>query len=181
MSHDPLELLLRSADASSAAPPLPADLPGQVRDLLRRRRRRNALIMAGAATLAVPLLAVALLWPYPPREVAIDRPVPPTVPIRLDIAQLNLQAELHDQTAARLLASADALPVWPTSMHDRPVLAEVREQRDRAALILVYEAERATRASQPHRALSAYRRAIELFPQTYWADVARRRLKEMPT
>ena len=30
-------------------------------------------------------------------------------------------------------------------------------------------------------AIAAYKRAIELFPQTHWADVARQRLRELQT
>ncbi len=60
-------------------------------------------------------------------------------------------------------------------------LAHVREQRDRAALVLIYEADQAAREKQTTRALAGYRRTIQLFPKTYAAAVARQRLKEMPT
>jgi len=58
---------------------------------------------------------------------------------------------------------------------------DVQLQRDRAALILVYDADRSFRENRPADAIAAYRRTIELFPQTHWAEIARQRLREMQT
>jgi hypothetical protein len=115
-----------------------------------------------------------------PPSVVIKAPQTHT---RADLARLDLQADLHEQTAAELLhATMSPAHIQPVPADDTTtVLAHVREQRDRAALILIYEADQAARAKQTNRAAATYRRTIELFPKTYAAAVARERLKEMPT
>ena len=186
MPHDALEQLLRKADATATAPPPLTGLPARVRRRRQRRRMTKALAAAGVAIIALPLLAMTLFTrPSPPPSVAINNPAPETpTPTRRDLARLNLQADLHEETAAQLLAAtaaAAAHSVPAPAVADDNVLAHVREQRDRAALILIYEADQAAREKKTTRALAAYRRTIELFPKTYAAAVARQRLKEMPT
>jgi len=46
---------------------------------------------------------------------------------------------------------------------------------------MVYDADRSVRENRPADAIVVYRRAIELFPQTHWAEIARQRLREMQT
>jgi hypothetical protein len=149
---------------------------------VRRRHARRRTIRKAAATvaaIAVPLLLLVTLTRSPqPRTIAIaPRPTPPT---RADLARLDLQAELHEQTATQLMATTPQA-ASPPQIDDDAVLAYVRQQRDRAALMLIYEADQAARQKQSNRAVAAYRRTIELFPKTYAAAVARQRLKEMPT
>ena len=186
MPRDPLKQLLESADATAAAPPTLADLSQRVK---RRHHRRRTMKTAGVAIAAIVMIAVPLLtlamFPRhsspPTNFVMKNRPPAPT---RQDLARLDLIAELHEQTADRLQRATSSTQVQPVPVivadHDI-VLKQVREQRDRAALILIYDADQAAREKQTTRALAAYRRTIELFPQTHWAAVARQRLKEMPT
>jgi hypothetical protein len=181
VSGDALEQLLKAADASATAPAHADGLPARVRRRLRVRRR-NRFALAVAAVALAPLLALALSLrdSAPPAQVALELSEPTVT--RHDLAQLDAQAALHEQTVTRLLAAgkSDVTGVVAPGTQN-PVLANVREQRDRAALVLVYEAEQAARDKQNDRALAAYRRAIELFPTSRWAAVARQRLKEMPT
>ena len=44
---------------------------------------------------------------------------------------------------------------------------------------MVYDADRQVKENHSTDAIALYRRAIELFPQSHWADVARQRLKEI--
>jgi len=183
--HDELEQLLQTADASAAAPPTLTDLPHRIRRRHQRRRTMKtvAVAVAAIALVALPLLAMSVFNRRPPSPtvaVFIERP---RVPTRADLAQLDLQAQLHEQTADRLLAATSFAHAQsdPPPATDDVILRHVREQRDQAALILVYDADQAVRAKQTDRALAAYRRTIELFPKTYWAAIARQRLKEMPT
>ncbi len=47
-------------------------------------------------------------------------------------------------------------------------------------MTLVYEANRFSQnAVQTERAIAQYRKVIELFPTSTWADVARQRLRDM--
>ncbi len=184
MPREALEQFLRTADATAPAPPaLAADLPSRVRHRHYRRRRIKSVAAAAVAIIALPLLAMTVFTRHssPPPPTIATKP-PPTL-TRADLARLDLQAELHAQTAAELLhATTSPADIQPGPADDpTAVLAHVRQQRDRAALILIYEAEQAARDKQTHRAAATYRRTIELFPKTYAAAVARERLKEIPT
>jgi hypothetical protein len=106
-------------------------------------------------------------------------PPPSTRPAAVTLVALDLQSELHEQTAARLSRSTAARATHRVT--STTAVADVQMQRDRAALILVYEDERSARENRPRDAIASYRRAIELFPQSPWAKVARERLKELPT
>lgn len=192
MARDTLGQLLQQADAAAPAPPILAELPVRVRRRASRRRRVEA-VAAAIGLILLPLLALILIdhpdaAPAPALPLATTVPAPrrPTPPTRDDLARLEMQASLHELTAAHLMSAPAAAPDSvgqsdPTSPAAGSVLAGLREHRDRAALILVYEADRAVREKRTDRALAAYRRAIDLFPKTYGADVARQRLKEMPT
>jgi hypothetical protein len=83
-------------------------------------------------------------------------------------------------TAEKLLASSRRSSSALASFMPSPA-ADVQFARDRAALMLVYDADRHVKANRPAAALAAYRRAAELFPNTHWGEIALRRLKEMQT
>ena len=176
MSHDVLAQLLKSVDAASPAPNVPDDLPTRVRRRLVHRRHVRAITGVTAVAL---LVATVTFLPHPGTP---GRGQGRGASHAAHLAALDREAALHEQTAALLLTSR-RVPSSP-SIVPAPadsVLSEIRQQRDRAALILVYEADRARDEKRPDRALAAYRRTIELFPTTYWAGVARQRLKEMST
>jgi hypothetical protein len=175
VTHDVLAQLLKSADGSAPTPTLASDLPTRVR---RRHRHRRAQTIAVTATTTL-LLAIGLTALLP-RPGTPGRGQGRGASDATRLAALDREIALHEQTATLLLASPVPKPsVAPAP--DDSVLSEIRRQRDRAALILVYEADRAAADKQPDRALAAYRRTIELFPTTYWANIARQRLKEMST
>lgn len=184
MSRDALEQLLRSADAAAAPPPMSGGLADRVRR--RAMQQRRARLAGGAvAAVAVCVIASALMMPSSRhRGAPLATNSPNETPSRDALAALEIDAAIHEQAALKLTEMRQRRSVQATASAaslPAPALAELRLQRDRAALILVYEADRATRDRQPERALAAYRRAIELFPTTYWAGVARQRLKEIPT
>jgi hypothetical protein len=169
---DRLKQLLRAADAASPTPAGPTDLDARV----LHRRARERLRRPALATAIVLIVASAWLIPwFRPRH------LPPTAQIdsgviREQLAALQIEAQLHEQTADALIAVLRAAPP-PLA----PGPSEAQLARDRAALILVYDADRSIRANRPEDAVAGYRRAIELFPNTPAADVARERLKQMQT
>jgi hypothetical protein len=115
-----------------------------------------------------------------PSPTAAPAPAPPPLPSPAQVAALDLEAQLHERVADRLLATERLrrrMAAHPPA-HD-PTLTELQQQRDCAALLLVYEADRYRQRRQSEEAIAGYRRAIELFPQTHWADVARQRLGNM--
>ena len=59
-------------------------------------------------------------------------------------------------------------------------LEQMQRQADKTAFTLVYQANRMYgELNQKDSAIRTYKRVIELFPQSKWADVARRRLLEI--
>ena len=59
-------------------------------------------------------------------------------------------------------------------------IEEVQRQVDRAAFIIVYQADRMYRDyNLVDSAVESYKRAIEFFPGNKWSDVARERLLEI--
>ena len=165
---DSLKQLLQQADTLPTA--APADLARRVRS---RHARRCAMQSAAVALLLLSLALFPLILRRP-HPVAVTGPHPSPRPV--EIAS-TLDERIHELTAAKLLANRR-----PTSVRlPTDSTSDLQHQRDRAALILVYEADRCFQDNRPADAVAGYRRAIELFPQTHWANVARRRLAEMQT
>lgn len=192
---DALRQLLLEADLP--APPAPGGSAGSFAAGVRRRhaRRRRARRVAASASLAAALVlattVVLVRRSSPPAErsvASIGEPpapaapglAPAAVPPADVLSMDNVVAAIHERTAERLMASAArrgaALGARPRA---GVAATDVQRERDRAALILVYDADRQARENRAADAIAAYRRAIELFPQTHWAEVARRRLQAM--
>jgi hypothetical protein len=195
MPRDALEQLLRQADAAAPAPPLAAGLPARVQQRLARRRQRQATAAVIPLAIVMGVSILLVLRGQQPRAVQVDvRPATPSttktittttpstaaVPLRGVGDDLALTAALHELTAEKLLASS-AFARRRASTPTIPTASEVQMLRDRAALVLVYEADRDVKENRPAAALARYRRAVQLFPHTHWARVAQQRLKEMPT
>jgi hypothetical protein len=172
---DPLIQLLREADESASVPP--ARSAGAIADAVRRRRRHEQLRGRAVAGGCVIVAVIALGFSLRPREpevVVAKRPAS-TSEAKVSLAQLDLDARLAEMTARRLVAA---------ETRRRAPLAgpiDIQQQRDRAALVLVYEGDGYARGKRATDAIASYQRAIELFPQSRWADVARQRLKELNT
>jgi hypothetical protein len=183
MSRGDLEQLLRTADAQAPAAPLAGDLSARVHRRLARRRLRQAT----AATLGVVILVGAGVFailrtdpPPPPHHNLSALPAMttrPALPDTADAAHFDLTATLHELTAQKLLAAQGSSR--SATLSSPP--PDAHFLRDRAALVLVYDADRDVRENRPADARARYRRAIELFPHTHWAQVARQRLKEIQT
>src|SRR2546423_1978857 len=159
---DRLQQLLRDADVE--APRASDDVARLVRHRHATQRRNHRIAAAAACLFAMASIAIALsmrrerphvIATAPPRQVA------------------SLDDRIHEMTVAKLELSRRRAkqPAKPP--------ADLQLQRDTAALILVYDAEQHARQNRSADAVALYRRAIDLFPQSHWAQVARERLKEM--
>ena len=176
---DRLTQLLCSADTIEASLLDRGPTADQIVSAVHRRRARRHRRRAGLAT-AVAVVLVAWIWittqtrePHAPTIAFLARPS--TAPQPSSPSPQTL-AMLHEQTVARLTHRRE--PRRP-SISSTAAVASPREVRDRAALILIYDADQNLRARRRDDAVAAYRRAIELFPQSRWADVARQRLKQI--
>ena len=182
MSVDRLEELLAHADA--ALPPLrPARSLAQ---RVRVRAARRARVQLIAATLASVAIAGVLMHLLRPRtQVAnFERPAPEMEirQLRAELAALDAEATLHERAANDLAAAQRRTEPLRHSQAQLLLapdpLAHLQEARDRAARILVIDGDRLRGApgNEP-RVQAAYRRAVELFPETAAAHEAFERLK----
>lgn len=204
MPHDPIADLLREADrATGPAPTAPADLADRVRRLERRQHKLRVVGSSIAALLVLSVGTVALVSSLSgeaavrdanlaavtddasseaPPEMT-DETTPDVARPEADIAQLRaeiiatlaLTKELADQQAQQ----RRLIELRRTLSQPDPV-EQVRQQVDKAAFIIVYQADRMYRElNLSESAVDSYKQAIELFPDSRWAKVARDRLAEI--
>ncbi len=94
---------------------------------------------------------------------------------RTDAALSLIQEVLEDEQRQHRL---DELKAQLASIPDP--LEEIRNQVDKTAFFLVYQADRLYKElNQTESAVENYNRVIELFPENRWAKVARQRLSEI--
>jgi hypothetical protein len=181
---DQLGQLLREADASAGRPAAPrADLGAVVRRVARRRRTVRAAA-GGAVVMIVGMCGMYLMRPNE-NVTVVQRETAPSPPslspeqARREIAMLAAEAESRMAVVERMLEMERRRGSATRQRATDPLLA-VRREQDRAAYLLIYEADRLARKSEAReRAVEEYRRVVALFPDTHWASVARERLVEM--
>jgi hypothetical protein len=180
---DELQHLLRRADTSAPPPAFETASPAGLAAKVHKRFVRRRAVRTTALALATIALVAAAMIPSvrKPHSPIVAGPTAPTLsPAELNqrTASLSLEADLHTLTAAKLAApKPSARKATLLTLHDPS--SDMQLQRDRAALILVYEANQHVREKRPADAIATYRRTVELFPQSRWADVARQKLKEI--
>lgn len=183
-----LKQLLRESEVDAGAPEVVARLGDQVRAALSRKRRTRRAVAACGLAVSFTSIAIVLFESTPSAPdrppVALSSNAAPSSRISKGStkpdASLDPQIRLQIQEKAAEILLADR----PSLARERearsaPSLDFVQRQRDRAALVLIYEADRYLRDERREAALAAYRRAIELFPQSQWATVAATRIKEI--
>lgn len=202
MKRDTLHNLLTTADAvgmRAAEGAEPADradcadrddLAGQVRSRARRRKH----VRLSLAAVAVTVMGLAgLMRLMPSRENPLARGGDPIGVIsdrnaeasrlQAEIFELQREARRSEELVKRFEEAERRGRLAAQMSRSRPssdALSAIRFEQDRSALILVQQAQRFdTEMRKRPEALDAYRRVVALFPQSQWADVARKRLDEM--
>lgn len=181
MTEDKIGKLLREADRAAGPP---AQVHVSLATLRRRARRRTFVRTAfPLAAAAIVLLAVGL------RNYAVKTPGAndeqqkiasleaqvKQLTARTDAAMNLIRQVLEDEARRQRLEELEA---QLASIPDP--LEELRNQVDRTAYILVYQADRLYKElNQTDSAVENYNRVIELFPENRWAMVARQRLEEI--
>jgi hypothetical protein len=188
---DSLRQLLARADAASAAPAGPADLAHRIIARGRRRSHRRRVMGGAAVALAIACIAFFAALHHRPAAPHAIPPIahPATGPSadQLRASLARVESEIRAQTAVadgmmameRRLAARERL----RAAEARPdVLHEIDAQRDDAARLLVYQAQRlmAQPATRPS-GVEALQRVIDLFPNSAWASVARQKLAQLET
>jgi hypothetical protein len=163
---DELHQLLRRADESAQRAVLNAqDLSQRIRRTARNQRRVAACGLASVFICSSLLLLHLKHDPTPPETIAAK-----------DSRALQLEIALHERTVA-ILESRRAQP--RTQKHPTDAfLTELKFQRNRAALVLLKDANR-TRDDRDPIAVAALRNTVRLFPDTPAAADASRRLREI--
>jgi hypothetical protein len=193
MNVDPLGKLLRDVDA---AQPLRGSSRSSSDDLVAqvRRRARRQVQARRAAAAAALLVAIggAVVWhaslPSSPSKVIVLATSPTTAiapapvdtaQLQRELARLNAEAELHQQTAIRILArerAAAAAPVVAAPDANQALTAQV----ERSALTMVNRGNSLLHVpGAKAEAAESFKRVLELFPQSQAAAMARQRLDQI--
>jgi hypothetical protein len=172
VEQDPLAELLRTADAGQPLPAQRGDVAGRV---YRRARRRRAARGFVAAVLVVGMGVSA--WLSRPPAVHSKLASADIARLQRECARLIADADMHDQTAQLMMSRERAGARRVGAADDRDALAV---QLERSALILVNQGEHLLREPDARtEAVDAFRRVLELFPQSRGAAVARARLNQI--
>ena len=187
MNPDSLAELLRRADDAAPPPPAPAGLAEKVRRRARVQSRRR---LAAAALLLPLVLIAAVVWkPHSPWRESV--PVTTTIQFAPPVAytasveatRLRAEASLRISTVDALrsrLARREKAERARQLLAGAEVPDSIAAERDRAALTMLDHADRLRRdLKQLDAALAAYRRTVDLFPETRWAAVARKRIEQL--
>lgn len=176
--NDRIEQLLHDADASASSKPpaSPGAFAERVRQVARRRRIvRRAIGVTTTCAIAFVATATFLNTPREPEHTTIVVTAPDA---RAELVALRAEADRESERAARMIASERSVDRAALARRTRaaPDPAErSRQQLERAALSIVYEADRQAARGAPG-ARQLYAAAAESFPNTHWAAVARERL-----
>lgn len=190
MSDERLGQLLRQADEAFGGPRVgPADLSQKVRRQVRRQHHVRVFGTAAAAVLVLSLSTVAWVNRYgrtgPMLIIADNGQKPVSVAeLQMQIEQLREEIRTGCEAVQEVLRRQEAeqrLAALRKQTEADP-LKEVNDQVDRAALTMVYQADRMYRElNLRESAVASYEQTIKLFPQTHWAQVAKDRLAELKT
>ncbi len=187
MTHDPLrDLLCRTDTVAGAGPQADEEFGQRVRQIADRRRGRS--IMVGG--LATATLLLVLAWQVLPtsrtpdqRELSEDRPAAETRQVAAEDAELHrLRAEIErcENELDLLLAVRRRVAAERelSRLRRRPDTAQLlQEQTDRTAIIILCGADLKHRQfGLAESATNDYRRIVDRFPNTRWADLAAERL-----
>jgi hypothetical protein len=169
---DRLEHLLKRADA-----PPPAPREADVGERVRRRARRNDRIRSTFVTATVLIViavgAITLLQPSKKKPIAL---LPESAATQAELNRLNQEALRHAAIADQLMQ----IELTPRQPDPTELARNLQRQRDEAALSLIYQAEAlAPIPAQRPAAVALYQKAIDLFPQTHWAPLAKQRIEAL--
>jgi hypothetical protein len=161
MNEQALRQLLVNADAAAGTPAiLSSDLAATVVRRLRRKRRAQ---VAGVSVVLCAMLAVVPLIRKAPTLLEQHDQL---AQARAELSLMRVQANSQAATVNRLMAyqrSVDIRTKATRKLDRGQPLERLQQQREGAARVLTQDGE--------------YRRVIELFPETHWAQVARQRLQ----
>ncbi len=193
MSRDKLVEQLRRADAA-VPPPRGAALHPRAIVLAASRGRgrlRAVRVIGGAAAAACLLLLIGRGWPYAAAPGPIAKrslvAVQPEAASDAEVRRLRLEIARLDQQAQAALRRARQARELRGVARPRAAVARVDAvqdaaiQADTTAYLVVWHGQQLESQRAWPAAAAAYRDAIEIFPNTTWAALARERLRALQT
>lgn len=178
MATDRLEQLLQDADASAPPPMFPTGVTIRVRR--RAARRATTARVAAGLFLAVGVAGV-ILWTLAHRPPQLAEGLIPGPTTRQVEPEGN--AEVQQRFATELIRlrqeSRNAAAV-KAALLEPDAVEQVNAARERAALLLLADANRRSRSTASRGdAMDDYRQLIRLFPRTFAASQAAEKLGQM--
>jgi len=194
---DHIEELLQEADEQAGVPRLTPNLAARTyRVYAQRRRVRSGLSVAASMLIVAGIIHMGrgIVFRGDTTELRQDVVVGRDGPqqavqgeieqLRSEVAQLRSEAEFRTAILAEVLrvqkqqAKIRALERQVRSQTDP--LAEVNRLVERAALVILYQADRKyNELNLKESAIADYQQVIQYYPNTRWAESARQRLAEI--
>jgi uncharacterized protein YoxC len=184
VNDDRIRELLANADKAAGPPSFGHVNAAGIRGRLRRRRMLVTAFPVAAA--AMLLLAVGVWCVRTRTKESAPQHEGRIASLEEQVKQLQVQTEAALKLVQNVLAQErqqQRLHALETELANiRDPMEEIEAQADRAAFILVYQADRFYRElNQTQSAVEAYEQVIRLFPESRWAEEAKRRLAEIRT
>ncbi len=193
MNQDPLEQLLRDADAGAIASPIDVGLAQRVLARANRRRRTRFAVGTVATVAAAVACALAIVTgsmqsdPQPSPRTLVARTSQPAATVPDFGAELRALREDADRCAqlAETMWAAERRRNRLAALRRKSAAPDPLEQLDReiehACFVMVYQADRMNDRMLPTPAAEIYRQVEQDFPDTRGATLARQRLAALPT
>lgn len=152
---------------------------------IRRRIRHRRIIRTAASLAAAAGIILAIALPAIRTQAPSPQPEPQRIAsLEEQVQQLQAQADAtlrlvqevleQDRQERRLTALRAELASIPDP------LQEIEKQVDKAAFLLIYQADRLyLELNRTESAVATYKEVIQLFPTNRWAEVARERLSQI--
>lgn len=191
MNDEQLKQLLCDADAALSPPATAHDVAKRVLRRAQRRTQIRSALGIGAVLLLAGIVTWTALRPnvrpklvQRQEEILPRHQASPSAEAKVQLAQLEMDAELHQSLATALLQASlrqeRAAKSTRSFVKAANLEASFAETRDETAHVMVVQADRLlSRSEGRSEAIATYRRVTELFPATSGASAARQRLREL--
>ena len=178
ISEDSFHQILLDAEGLAARPPvLSADtVIAAVRHKQVRLKVRR-IWLAGCSSIAALILIVGLIWMQHGRnkqlQIARLQNQIESLNQRLDSAMAMVQKTLTEQRRQEKLEQLENQLAQYSNFDQK-----LRDQEENTALTILIQADRLQKANLHQDAQTFYKRVVELYPTTYWAQIARQKLND---
>jgi hypothetical protein len=191
MDEEQIKTILQQADRTACVVRISTDLAQRVQQKAARRRMIRMVVVPGAAAAMIVVAVGVEMWG---RIGTAGKAAPPTVAavgtggkqadvekLRREIRELKLEVDTRMAMLEQVLARQEQKNRLAQAQRKlaamKDPLVEVKEQLDKAAFIIVYQADRKyNELDLKESAIADYRQVIKLYPQTMWAEKAQERL-----